>query len=92
MKQLISKRKALYDGNPFECELCQKPFETEWEQKKHKFDCRLPEANRIIVKMDDKYSCSICFREHLNSYDFKKHLFLRHSDLEVRAKYNRTME
>ena len=42
--------------------------------------------------MDDQYSCNICFREHSTSYDFKRHLFLKHSDLEVRAKYNRTME
>jgi hypothetical protein len=45
-----------------------------------------------MVKMKDKYPCGICKKETTTSKDFKKHLFHSHSDIEVRTKYNKTLE
>jgi hypothetical protein len=59
---------------------------------RHLARCRTDDGNRVIVKGRDNYPCDICHQKFDAIKDFKRHIFHRHSDIESRAKYNRSIE
>jgi hypothetical protein len=44
------------------------------------------------VKDDDYYPCLMCGEEFESIRRFKQHVFLYHSDIEVKSKYNSSLE
>ena len=59
---------------------------------KHIDKCRKNDSSYVVVKVDDQYRCDICDQLFRSMFLFKRHVFVRHSDLEVRVKYKRSLE
>ena len=45
-----------------------------------------------MVKLGDKYPCSICHEVLDTRSEFKKHCFFQHSEADVQRYYNRSLE
>lgn len=77
---------------PFECKLCSKPFQTQWELNKHSETCRKPGSKYVRAGSANLYKCSIC-KESCRDRDlFNLHVFESHSSIDVYAKYQRSLE
>jgi hypothetical protein len=82
----------LYGTGDVPCDRCNKAFPTKWELNRHKRDCRPDAAQYLRLKLKDHYPCRLCHQQFNKIREFKKHLFLRHTDVDVKAKYNRSLE
>ena len=76
----------------FSCSKCHKPFDLEWELKRHIGKCRLPKAKHLQLKKDGWYYCDICPHKTKTIYQLKQHVFFLHSDAQVQATYRRSIE
>ena len=45
-----------------------------------------------MVKMKDHYPCLICMKEYNSLRSWRRHIYLRHSILEIEQKLRRTLE
>ena len=82
----------LYGTGDVPCERCEKAFPTKWELNRHLKKCRPDASQWLRLKLKDHYPCNLCHQQFTTSRDFKKHIFLRHTDVDVRAKYNRSLD
>jgi hypothetical protein len=80
------------DKRNLRCNCCKKQFLTPWELTKHEGRCHREDSSWVKVKNNDVFSCTICKKSHDTMDAFKTHLFFTHSDIEVKAKYNRPLE
>jgi len=74
------------------CLKCHKPFDLQWELKRHSAKCRLPASKHVKLKKDGWYNCDICPHKEKTSYLLKQHVFFQHSDAQVQATYRRSIE
>jgi hypothetical protein len=63
-----------------------------WQFRRHSSKCRKPNTNRVLVKQDGEYTCSICNKSMKTRNIFNRHIFEMHTDIDVRVKYNKTVE
>ena len=54
--------------------------------------CHQKSAKYIKKQLDGKPTCLICKKEYINSSQVRNHIFSRHSDIEVQAVYETTLE
>jgi hypothetical protein len=78
--------------NLLHCSRCVQGFETTRLLNWHERKCRRPEATYIKIKKDSSYPCGICQDDFATRFLFKRHLFDRHSEVEVKGCYQRDLE
>ena len=88
----LQSRRKLYGTGTLKCESCPRCFLTKWELNMHKRRAHRDGANRTFVKLDDKFPCAICNQVFSTLKFFKKHIYLSHHAVDIRAKYNRSLE
>ena len=72
------------------CQLCQQEFTTERLLKIHQKKCR-PQGSKFVKSvLQNGWQCSICKASGDSRFDFKKHIFHNHNDLEVEQYYQRS--
>ena len=92
VQQDLDSRKRIHGVGTLACEKCQKGFLTQWELNQHMRWCRLAEASRLVLQLNDKYPCSICDKEYDTVREFRRHCFLQHSESDIKKHYNRSLE
>jgi hypothetical protein len=54
--------------------------------------CRLDTATRVRISNESDYRCNICFQKLEDLPKFKSHIFFEHNEMEVKSKYNLTIQ
>ena len=80
------------EASIYSCKQCNKLFELEWELKRHAMQCRLASSSFVRIKKDGWYHCGICPNKERSPFLLKSHVFREHSEAQVQATYNRSME
>ena len=88
----LQSRRKLYGTGTLKCERCSRCFLTKRELNNHELRAHRDEASRAVVRLEDKYPCAICNQVFSTLKTFKKHMYLSHSHIDIRAKYNRSLE
>jgi len=83
-----------WSGNPniVKCKSCDKQFDSGWERNRHSAKCRASSAKWLRVRAAGKYLCEICNVKIEGRHQIKSHIFERHCEMEVQAKYGRSIE
>ena len=74
------------------CKRCMKTFKLQWELNRHIKQCRTASSSHVKTKRGGWYHCDICPDKERSSYLLKSHVFHEHTEAQVQATYNRTME
>lgn len=80
------------EKNWFPCGQCHKIFEIYRDLDHHVRKCRSAVTKRVIISKESGYKCDICLKSHSSLDAFKSHVFEDHSEIEVQAVYNRSVE
>ena len=88
----LQSRRKLYGTGTLKCENCPKSFLTKYEFDEHKRRAHRDESSRAVIMLEDRYPCAICNQDFTRLKDFKKHIYLSHTAIDVRSKYNRSLE
>ena len=75
-----------------QCQSCLLTFEDGWKLKRHLVRCRGSERHYTKLIVSGEYKCMICSNKYNNKDHLKSHIFITHSDIQVKSKYNRSIE
>lgn len=75
-----------------QCMTCDKGFETKKQLTRHEKDCGRTDTAWKVIKEGGAWPCKVCDQAFETPYLFKQHLFESHSDVEVRAVYQRSIQ
>ena len=88
---LGKRERGLLSRSP-KCCFCYKEFGTPFYLKRHIERKHQEVSKRQKLKEDDNFSCRICHFNSDQKEEHFRHIFLLHSDIEVRSKYNCSLE
>ena len=69
------------------CPQCLQQFTSERLLSKHLQRAHQDDIAHVHKKIAGKYACRICAKEELSRYGLQKHVYLKHSEVDVRARY-----
>ena len=92
IRSVLGKR-AKHEREPdTTCYKCDKVFELPWMLRRHLPKCHRKGRTRTVVAKNGIHECKMCGKEYPNLPSYKKHVFQRHSDLEVFSMHDETFE
>ena len=74
------------------CPKCNSKIEGLGHYNAHLVRCRNVCAAWVKAKVDDGSPCNVCDQVLGTKEEFKKHIFLNHDDMDVKAKYQRDIQ
>jgi hypothetical protein len=92
VKTHLGKRYQNSPTKEFHCTICLKQFTHKWKLDYHDREVHQKKNKQYYTIVKGEHPCRLCAAEFKDLYLLKKHIFHFHSDIDMRAKYGKTVE